>query len=113
MREFLNNFIDDEKFIKEAGLYIQECVKYYDYKKSQEPFVQAQKEFDKKKRKFLQEVKMSKEPPTKKQIYYYKRLCKKYSIEMKEEKELSKLDLRNLIEEIINEHFNPIIQSLN
>ncbi|MBP7212297.1 hypothetical protein KBA27_05625 [bacterium] len=102
--EFLEKFLDDDAFLNETMLYISECKKYYDYKKKQEPIIKAQKEFEKKKRKFLQEVKMSKEPPTKKQIYYYKRLCKKYSIEMKEEKELSKLDLRNLIEEIINEH---------
>ncbi|DAB15555.1 TPA: hypothetical protein CPT97_07295, partial [Candidatus Gastranaerophilales bacterium HUM_17] len=61
-------------------------------------------EFERKKRKFLQEVKMSKEEPTKKQLYYYDRLCKKYSIEKKDVKELSKLDLRNEIERILDEH---------
>lgn len=101
--EFLNDFIDDEKFIKDAKLYIAECKKYYDYKKTQEPLIQAQKEFEKKKRKFLQEVKMSKELPTKKQLSYYKSLCKRYNIE-KSPEELSKLDLRNLINGILNEH---------
>jgi len=70
--------------------------------------IQAQKEFDKKKRKFLQEVKMSKDDPTSKQLYYYKNLCKRYNIEKKTENEngetLSKLDVRNLIDEILNEH---------
>jgi len=102
--EFLADLIDDEKFISEAKSYINECKKYYDYKKSQAPLIEAQKEFDKKKRKFLQEVKMSKEPPTKKQLSYYKSLCKKYSIEKKDVETLSKLDLKNTIEEIINEH---------
>ena len=46
---------------------------------------------------------MSKEPPTKKQLSYYKSLCKKYNIEKKEE-EFSKLDLKKMIEEIVNEH---------
>lgn len=47
---------------------------------------------------------MSKEPPTKKQLSYYKSLCKRYNIERKENTEdLSKLDLRNEIERIINE----------
>ena len=55
-------------------------------------------------KKFVQEVKMSKEAPTKKQLYYYDRLCKKYSIEKKDVEELSKLDLRNEIESILNEH---------
>lgn len=102
--EFLENFINDDKFISEAKLYIKECRKYYDYKKSQEPIIQAQKEFEKKKRKFLQEVKMSKELPTKKQLSYYKSLCKRYNIERKDESELSKLDLRNEIDSIIGLH---------
>ena len=47
---------------------------------------------------------MGKEEPTKKQLYYYERLCKKYNIEKKDTKELSKLDLKNMISEIIDEH---------
>lgn len=101
--EFLKDCIDDENFISQVKLYLQECIKYYDYKKSQEPLKQAQKEFDKKKRKFLQDVKMSKEPPTKKQLSYYKSLCKGRNIERKNTKEVSKLDLRNWIDEILNE----------
>ena len=102
--EFLEEFIENEIFISEVKLFIKECKKYYDYKKSQAPIIQAQKEFEKKKRKFLQEVKMSKELPTKKQLYYYKTLCKRYNIEKREDDSLSKLDLRNLIDEILNEH---------
>lgn len=101
---FLENFIDDEDFQKDTRDYIYECKKYYDYKAKQKPLIDAQKAFDKKKRKFLQEVKMSKEKPTQKQLYYYDRLCKKYSIDKKEVEELSKLDLRNEIERILNEH---------
>ena len=78
--------------------------KYYLYKESQKPFVEAQKEFEKKKRKFLQEVKMSKELPTKKQLYYYEKLCKRYDIEQKDTENLSKLDLRDEIERILNDH---------
>lgn len=106
--EFLKNIIDDEKFIYESKLFIKECKKYYDYKKSQEPVIAAQKEFEKKKRKFLQEVKMSKDIPTKKQLSYYKSLCKRYNIERQckneQGEDLSKLDLKNMIEEILNEH---------
>jgi len=102
--EFLKEIIDDEKFVSDVNLYIKECKKYYEYKKSQAPLIQAQKDFEKKKRKFLQGIKMSKEFPTKKQISYYNSLCKRYNLDKKETKELSKLDLKNLIEEIINEH---------
>lgn len=99
--EFLREIIEDTKFISDSTLYIKECKKYYDYKKSQEPLKQAQKEFDKKKRKFLQEVKMSKEPPTKKQISYYNSLCKRFGQDKKCLDELSKKDLRDLISEMV------------
>jgi hypothetical protein len=100
--EFLEDYLDDENFNNETMLYLKECRKYYDYKKSQEPIIQAQKEFEKKKRAFLREVKMSKEAPTKKQLYYYDRLCKKYNIEKKEL--TSKLEARDEIDKIITEY---------
>lgn len=100
--EFLAEKLCDEQFLCDTIKYLKECRKYYDYKKSQEPIIQAQKEFEKKKRAFLREVKMSKEPPTKKQLYYYERLCKKYNIEKKEL--ASKLEARDEIDRIINEH---------
>ena len=100
--EFLENYLDNNSFLDETLLYLRECRKYYDYKKKQEPIIQAQKEFEKKKRAFLKEVKMSKEAPTKKQLYYYDRLCKKYNIEKKEL--TSKLEARDEIDRIINEH---------
>ena len=102
--EFLQDYIENEQFVSEAKLFIKECRKYYDYKKSQEPIIQAQKEFEKKKRKFLQEVKMSKDFPTKKQISYYNSLCKRYNEDKRDTTELSKLDLRNEIDRILNEH---------
>ena len=101
---FLVDYIDTDKFLKDTESYIYECKKYYDYKESQRPFIEKQKEFEKKKRKFLQEVKMSKEEPTKKQIYYYDKLCKRYNIEKKDVETLSKLDIRDEIERILNEN---------
>lgn len=100
--EFLADIIDNSQFLKDTELFVKECRKYYDYKKKQEPIIQANKEFEKKKRKFLQEVKMSKEAPTKKQLYYYERLCKKYNLEKKELS--SKLEARDEIDRIIIEH---------
>lgn len=100
--EFLADLIYDNKFLSDTELYIKECRKYYDYKKKQEPIIQAQKEFEKKKRKFLQEVKMGKEPPTKKQLYYYEKLCKKYNIEKKVLS--SKLEARDEIDRIITQN---------
>lgn len=100
--EFLGDIIDSNQFLKDTERYIKECRKYYDYKKKQEPLIQAQKEFEKQKRKFLQEVKMGKEAPTKKQLYYYEKLCKKYNIEKKQLS--SKLEARDEIDRIITEH---------
>lgn len=100
--EFLADIIDDEQFLSDTKKFLAECRRYYDYKKKQEPIIQANKEYEKRKRKFLQEVKMSKEPPTKKQLYYYDRLCKKYNIEKKELS--SKLEARDEIDRILSEH---------
>ncbi len=97
--EFLANMLDDEGFLSDTIKYLKECRKYYDYKKSQEPIIKAQKEFEKKKREFLREVKMSKESPTKKQLYYYEKLCKRYNIEQKELS--SKLEARDEIDKIL------------
>lgn len=100
--EFLENLLYDNTFLSETEMYLKECRKYYDYKKSQEPIIEANKAFEKKKREFLKEVKMGKEPPTKKQLYYYDKLCKKYNIEKIEL--TSKLSARNEIDKIIKEH---------
>ena len=101
---FLEEFIDEANFKEETRIYICECKKYYEYKESQKPYIEKQKEFEKKKRKFLQEVKMSKEEPTKKQLYYYDKLCKRYGLEKNDVDSLSKLDLRDEIERILNEY---------
>ncbi len=100
--EFLAELLDDDVFKSDTKKYLKECKKYYDYKEQQRPIIEAQKEFEKRKRAFLREVKMSKEPPTKKQLYYYNRLCKKYDIEKVEL--TSKLEARDLIDKIITEH---------
>jgi len=102
--EFLKEILEQENFWQDALKYIKECIKYYEYKESQKPFIEKQKEFEKQKRKFLQEKKMAKETPTKKQLYYYECLCKKYNIEKQDTSEFSRLDLKNIISGIIDEH---------
>lgn len=101
---FLSEYLYDELFLSETKEYLQACIKYYEYKKSQAPLIEKQKIYEKEKRKFLQEVKMSKEPPTKKQLYYYERLCKKYNITPKDTAEMSRLSMRDELDRIINEH---------
>ncbi len=100
--EFLKDVIEEDNFKSDTLKYINECKKYYEYKEKQRPIIEANKAFEKQKREFLKEVKMSKESPTKKQLYYYDKLCKKYGLEKRELE--SKLDARNEIDKIINEH---------
>ncbi len=100
--EFLKDVICEDWFKKDTEKYIHECKKYYEYKESQRPIIEANKAYEKQKREFLKKVKMSKELPTKKQLYYYEKLCKKYGLEKKEL--ASKLEAMEEIDKIIKEH---------
>ena len=46
---------------------------------------------------------MSKQPPTKKQLFYYEKLCKQHKIDPKETNGLSRLDLKEMISEILED----------
>ena len=100
--EFLKDILDEDWFTKDTIKYIHECKKYYAYKESQRPIIEANKAYEKQKREFLKKVKMSKEAPAQKQLYYYDKLCKKYGIEKKEL--TSKLEAMEEIDKIISEH---------
>ena len=50
---------------------------------------------------------MGKEAPTKKQLYYYEKLCKRYNLEKKELS--SKLEARDEIDKILTEYSNPSV----
>ena len=104
--EFLKNILDEDWFKSDTLKYIKECKKYYEYKEKQRPIIEANKAYEKQKRAFLREVKMSKEPPTKKQLYYYEKLCKKYGLEKLEL--TSKLDAKNEIDKILTEYSQGI-----
>ena len=73
-------------------------------KERQKPYLEQQKQYMKEQKKKAQEIKMSKEAPTKKQLYYYEKLCKFHKITPKNTENMSKLDLKNLISEIIEEN---------
>ena len=100
--EFLKDIIDEDIFLSDTLKYIKECKKYYENKEKQRPIIEAQKAYEKQKREFLKKIKMSKEPPTKKQLYYYEKLCKKYGLEKIEL--TSKLQAMEEIDKIIEEH---------
>ncbi len=100
--EFLQDILYEDWFEKDTKKYLNECIKYYQYKEKQRPIIEANKAYEKQKREFLRRVKMSKTPPTKKQIYYYEKLCKKYNLEKTEL--TSKLDAMEKIDSIIQQH---------
>lgn len=102
--EFLEDLLDDDDFVCDAKKYINECHLYFENKKKQEPIIQAQRAYEKKKREFLKQVKMQHEKPTKKQLYYYDALCKKYGIEKEDTENMSKFDIKEKISGIIDEH---------
>ena len=98
-------FIDtnDEKTLSDIKKYIKACKKYFDYKIAMRPVYEEQKRIQKEIRHKLQEEKQKKELPTKKQISYYKSLCKKCGIETKNLEELSKYDIKKEINFLVEQ----------
>lgn len=93
--EWVIEFLDDEEFIKEVKFLVKKYIFEFEQKEKQKPFLDAMKQKQK-------EYILSKQPPTEKQLKYYKRLCKKYKLEEKNSENLSKLDLKNMIGEILD-----------
>lgn len=86
--------INDERVLSDIKKYIKACKEHFDYKVAMRPVYEEQKRIQKEIRHKIQEEKQKKELPTKKQISYYKSLCKKNSIEPKNMEELSKYDIK-------------------
>lgn len=114
--EWIIDYFNDEKFLNELKVLVNENKKQIEIKEKQKPFIEKQKELAKQQRKKTSEIKMSKQQPTKKQLYYYDKLCKQYKIEKEDLKDKSRLDLKNIIGKILDEQqiyskerFNNII----
>ena len=102
--EWIIKEFENENFLKELSLLIDENKKQLALKEACKPFIEKQKALAKEQRKKAAEYKQSKQPPTKKQIYYYDMLCKKYKIKQEPFENLSRLDLKNMIGKILDEH---------
>ncbi len=102
--EWIISEFEKENFIKELTVLINENKKQLAIKQAQKPFLEKQKALAKEQRKKAAEFKLSKQQPTKKQLYYYDMLCKKYNINKEPVENLSRLDLKNMIGKIIDEH---------
>lgn len=99
---WLAEFIESEEFLKNLELYIKEYRKKCFYKEKQKPIYEKQKAYAKEQRKKAQEIKMSKQSPTKAQVSYYKSLCKKYNIDFPlDEKKFSRLVFKKAISAIL------------
>ena len=102
--EFMKDYLDSNIFLKDMEKYF----KFLNYEKSMKeklkPYLEKQKELQKKQRKKAQDFKMSKQKPTLKQIKYYEKLCRAHNKEMKDLTGATKLNLRDWIMEIINEY---------
>ncbi len=99
---WLDEYIENEDFLKDLELYIKENRKKCLYKEKQRPIYEKQKAYAKEQRKKVQEFKMSKQPPSKAQLSYYKALCKKHNIKSPfNPEQASKLDLKNAISMIL------------
>ena len=111
--EWIIEQFEDEKFLKELKILIIENKKALEEKEKQKPYLEKQKQFAKEQRKKATEFKMSKEKPSKKQIYYYEKLCDKYKIEKESIENKSKLDLKTMIGKILDEHQQNIEKRFN
>lgn len=103
MFEWLLPYIEQTEFIRDVRVIIKDNLKYISYYEKQKPYREKQKAFVKMVREKIKEDNMSRMKPTKKQISYYKALCRKHDIEEVDLTGKSRLDLRNLIAEIADE----------
>ena len=93
--------IDDNQVQNEIKLYIDAIKKHYAYKESMRPIYEEQKRIQKEIRARIQDEKQKKEPPTKKQISYYKSLAKKHNIDLSNLDTMSKYDIKIAIQRLI------------
>ena len=94
---------EKDSFIKELKILIAENKKQLQIKEANKPYLEKQKVYVKQQRKKAAEYKMSKEKPTKKQLYYYEKLCKKYNLIQLDTQNASRLDLKNRISKILED----------
>lgn len=102
---WLEEFLDSEELGKDLELYIKECRKKCEYAEKQRPYYEKQKAFAREQRRLAQERKMSRLPPTRAQLAFYERLCKKYKPEnVIDTKTASRLDLKRAIETVLGNY---------
>lgn len=100
--EFVVEFLSDEEFIRDLGVFIDSVFYELKQKELMQPLIDRQKAYQKEQRKKANDYKMSKLKPTKKQLFYYEKVAKAHGVQMKDTSEASRLDLRDWIMDIIS-----------
>lgn len=100
---WIEEYLADEKFQKDLKNLIKHTLQQMVYKQAQKPYIEKQKAYAKIARKRATEWRQSHEKPTRKQISYYNALCDKKRIEKVDLTDKSKLDLKNMISEMLEE----------
>ena len=104
MRKFrrMVDFINDERLEKDAEKVIYDVLQKLKYKEKMQPFIEKQKLLAKEARRRASEWRQSHEKPTKKQVLYYKALCAQAKVDGVDLTNKSKLDLKNMISDLLN-----------
>lgn len=100
---WIEEFLESEKFEKDVKNIIKNTLQQMVYKEAQKPYIEKQKAYAKIARKKATEWRQSHEKPTRKQISYYNALCEKNKVAKVDLSEKSKLDLKNMISELLND----------
>ena len=100
--------VNNEQHLEYIRAYISACKKYFEYKEAQKPLYEAQKRIQKEIKARILDAKQKKEPPTKKQISYYKSLCKRHNETPKDIETLSKYDIKLEIQRLIEENAETV-----
>lgn len=96
------DFISDERLEKDAEKVIYDVLQKLKYKEKMQPFIEKQKLLAKEARRRASEWRQSREKPTKKQVAYYKALCAQAMVDGVDLTNKSKLDLKNMISDLLN-----------
>lgn len=104
--EFVGDYFNNDKFLKDIEKYFNHLKKEQAQKEKMRPYIDKQKAYAKQMRQKAKEYRLSKLPPTKKQIKYYLRLVRVYDLELKDVNNASRLDLMNWIDDILSKYEN-------
>lgn len=102
MYDWLYPLLSDDKLEKDAKSVIYDTLNKLKYKEKMKPYLDKQKLLAKEARKRASEWRQSHEKPTAKQLSYYKSLCKQLKVDGINLAEKSKLDLKNMISELLD-----------